>query len=389
MKKQFVTLMISFFAVLLLCAFFGMRLLENEIKKSKAEADNTIVLLNEIEQLTTDENGFQPASEEMKALKENLHKEEASEQMRKNKRIFTYYTGFAACFMLFVFAYLYVKILRPFYKLEDYAGRIAKGDLDAAFDYERTNFFGAFTWAFDHMRKEIVTAKENEAQAVKENKTIIATLSHDIKTPIASIRAYAEGMEANLAADYETRERYLRVIMRKCDEVSRLVNDLVLHSLSELERLEIKEQKVNMANLLRETIQDLEHSSVSLEEPVPEVFVFADEKRMAQALFNILENAEKYASGSKIDIRATEKEERYEIRIRDHGNGICPEDMPFVNRKFYRGKNVEDKPGSGLGLYIVDYIMERMHGGMVLENHADGLEVCLWLPLEKYRSEEA
>lgn len=389
MKKQFVTLMISFLAMLLLCAFFGMRLLENEIRKSNTEADNALVLLNEIEQLTTDENGFQPASEEMKALKESIHNEEASEQIRKNRRIFSYYIGFTACFMLFVFAYLYVKILQPFYKLEDYAGRIAKGDLDVAFDYERTNFFGAFTWAFDHMRKEILTAKKNEAQAVQENKTIIATLSHDIKTPIASIRAYAEGMEANLAADYETRERYLRVIMRKCDEVSRLVNDLVLHSLSELERLEIKEQKVNMADLLRETVQDLEHSSISLKEPIPEVFVFADEKRMAQALFNILENAGKYAPESEVDVWAIEEETRYEIHIRDHGSGICPEDMPFVNRKFYRGKNVENKPGSGLGLYIVDYIMEKMHGGMVLENHANGLEVCLWLPLEKYRSEEA
>ena len=107
------------------------------------------------------------------------------------------------------------------------------------------------------MRKEIITARKNEAEAVRENKTIIATLSHDIKTPLASIRAYAEGLEANLEADYEQRERYLGVIMRKCDEVSRLVNDLVLHSLSELERLEFKEQNVRILGLLRIMPQDL------------------------------------------------------------------------------------------------------------------------------------
>lgn len=384
MKKQFVAITLTFLALFLFSVFCGILFLEKEIKESKAGADNALVLLNEIEQLTTDENGFQAASGEIVALKEELRKESVAWQIWETRRLFTYYIGFTACFLLFVFAYLYCKILRPFYKLEDYASRIAKGDLDVPLKYERTNFFGAFTWAFDHMRKEIITAKKNEAQAVDENKTIIATLSHDIKTPIASIRAYAEGMEANLAADYETRERYLHVIMKKCDEVTRLVNDLVLHSLSELERLEIKEQKVNIESLLRETIQDPERSTISLKEPLPEAELFADEKRLAQAIFNILENAEKYAAGSKIDVWAAMEKERYEIHIRDYGEGILPEDMPFVHNKFYRGKNVGNKPGSGLGLYIVAYIMERMHGGMVLENHADGLEVCLWLPVEKY-----
>lgn len=384
MKKQFVAITLAFLALFMLSVFCGMLFLKNEIKESKAGADNALVLLNEIEQLTTDENGIHPASEEIAALRETLHQESAAWQIQETGRLFTYYICFTACFLLFVFAYLYFKILRPFYKLEDYASRIAKGDLDVPLKYERTNFFGAFTWAFDHMRKEIITAKKNEAQAVKENKTIIATLSHDIKTPIASIRAYAEGMEANLAADYETRERYLHVIMKKCDEVTRLVNDLVLHSLSELERLEMKEQKVKIGNLLRETIQDIGRVSVFLREPVPEAELMADEKRLAQAIFNILENAEKYASGSKIDVWAAMEEGQYEIHIRDHGEGICPEDMPFVHNKFYRGKNAENKPGSGLGLYIVDYIMERMHGGMVLTNHTDGLEVCLWLPVEKY-----
>ncbi|MCM1156123.1 MAG: HAMP domain-containing histidine kinase [Roseburia sp.] len=380
MKKQFAAIIIAFLAVLAALAAGGMLFWEKEIQKSRTQTGNALVLVNEIEQLTMPEEGVHPADEELETLKEELHQLSPEEQIRENRRLFTYYICFAAAFLLFVSAYLYRKILRPFDKLEEYAAQIAKGNLEATLAYERTNFFGAFTWAFDHMRKEILTAKKNEAQAVQENKTIIATLSHDIKTPIASIRAYAEGMEASLAADYETRERYLRVMMKKCDEVSRLVNDLVLHSLSELERLEMKEQRVNIGHLLRETVQDFAHSFVSLQEPLAEAELIADEKRLSQALFNILENAEKYASGSAVDIWTVPDKERYEIHIRDHGEGICPEDMPFVQNKFYRGKNVGDKPGSGLGLYIVDYIMERMHGGMMLENHADGLEVCLWLP---------
>ena len=159
-----------------------------------------------------------------------------------------------------------------------------------------------------------------------------------------------------------------------------MVDDLVLHSLSQLEQLEIKEQSVSIKTVLEETVRDFEYPDIVIKEPVPDAMLAVDEKRMAQALVNVLENARKYAPESKIEITAFSANERYEIHIRDYGKGILPEDMPFITNKFYRGKNVEDKPGSGLGLYIVDYIMERMHGGMSLEKHADGLEVVLWLP---------
>ncbi len=267
MKKQYIRTVFLFLVFLFLFAFGGIRMLGKERREVKTGTDNALVLLNEIEQLMPEEKD--PAREQIiqektSLLKETLRLETTEEQIDKEKR-------FLLCFVCLV-------VLRPFDKLEVYAERIAQGDLDVSLAYERTNFFGAFTWAFDHMRGEIITARKNEAQAVTENKTIIAALSHDIKTPLASIRAYAEGLEANLEADYEARERYLRVIMKKCDEVSRLVNDLVLHSLSELERLEIREQAVNMRVFLQETIQDYAGLSITLQEPVPEAVLSVDRK---------------------------------------------------------------------------------------------------------------
>ncbi|MBD5494232.1 MAG: HAMP domain-containing histidine kinase [Lachnospiraceae bacterium] len=377
MKKQLIKsalILIGIFLVVALCVEY---FLERNIIGTDAE--NELVLLNEIEQLTTDGEGYNPAQEEIGALQERLQKETALAQQSSIRKVSAIYVCFILFCLIAGFFYIYYKVLRPFSKLEKYAEQVAKGNFDFSLEYERENFFGAFTWAFDHMRKEIVRARENEAQAVSENKTIIATLSHDIKTPIASIRAYAEGLEAGLDSDYEQRERYLKVIMKKCDEVSGLVNDLVLHSLSELEKLEIKEQKISMKKVLEETIQDLEYPHISLEQPVPDAEFIADEKRMSQVLLNILENAKKYAPDAEVRVWALNTKERYEIHIRDYGDGILPEDMPFVLQKFYRGKNVGDKPGSGLGLYIVNYIMERMGGGIELENHRDGLEVVVWI----------
>lgn len=378
MKKQFIKTALIFIGIFLVMSLCVEYFLEKNIIGTDAE--NELVLLNEIEQLTTDGEGYNPAQEEIRALQERLQKGTAHAKQGSIRKVSAIYVCFTLFCLIAGFFYIYYKVLRPFSKLEKYAEQVAKGNFDFSLEYERENFFGAFTWAFDHMRKEIVRARENEAQAVSENKAIIATLSHDIKTPIASIRAYAEGLEANLDSDYEQRERYLKVIMKKCDEVSGLVNDLVLHSLSELEKLEIKEQKISMKKVLEETIQDLEYPNILLEQPVPDVELIADEKRMSQVLLNILENAKKYAPDSEIRIWALNTEERYEIHIRDYGDGILPEDMPFVLQKFYRGKNVRDKPGSGLGLYIVSYIMERMGGGIELENHQDGLEVVVWMP---------
>ena len=163
---------------------------------------------------------------------------------------------------------------------------------------------------------------------------------------------------------------------------------MMLHSLSELERLTVQRQPLEMDQALEKILEDLEDVHVHLMKPFVKGRVFADEKRLAQVLENLLNNAAKYAPDTEISVSTKTVEERYEISVRDHGNGILPEDMPFVLDKFYRGKNAGDMPGSGLGLYIVSYLMERMQGGITLENKSEGLEVLIWLPLFTFSAED-
>lgn len=376
MKKQMLRVSAVFLLLLALLAAGSYSLLRQE--EPAAGQGEARVLLQEIRELTADENGVSPAEEQIVELEENMGADVGSGREGGAVALFVL---FALVYMVALFFYLYRKILRPFDKLQGYAEQIAGGNLDVPLNYERTNFFGAFTWAFDHMRKELQAARRREETAIRENKTIIATLSHDIKTPIASIRAYAEGLEANLSGSYEKREYYIQVIMRKCDEVTALTNDLVLHSLSELDKLEIAEQRLEVAKALEEAVRDLGYDAVELREPLPEAWVLSDGKRLAQIVENLLNNARKYAPGARVEVWGEADDTEYRIHIRDHGAGIPPEDMPFICDKFYRGHNAGDQPGSGLGLYIVKYILERMHGRLELLNREDGLEAVVALEL--------
>lgn len=343
---------------------------------------SAVVLLNEIRQLGGDAEGYNPAGEQIDELQEYFRERSDAGEVLFVKRMLLVFLVFGIGYLAVIFGYVYWRILKPFAKLEKYAEQIADGDLDVSLGYERENYFGAFTWAFDHMREEIRYARKREREAIEENKTVIAALSHDIKTPIASIRACSEVLEANLNADYEKRQRYISIILKKCDEVTALVNDLVLHSLSELEKLEIHLEKLKIADIIRQTVEEMAFSDLLLEEPLPDAMVSGDAARVAQIIENLLNNARKYAPGAKVHIYAKVLQGRYWIHVQDEGDGILPQDMPFVLQKFYRGKNVEGQPGSGLGLYIVRYLAEAMKGEVRLENTGKGLDVAFCLPVD-------
>lgn len=286
----------------------------------------------------------------------------------------------AAAFIFINAAYTYFAVLRPFDKLEKYAGQLAAGNFDIPLDYERKNYFGKFTWAFDSMRREIIAARAGEKQAVENNKTVIATLSHDIKTPVASIRAYAEGLEAYLDTTPEKRRRYLEVIMRKCDEVSHLTDDLFIHSLSDLDKLGIKPQETEVCGLLEQAIIELDPQGdeIHFEKPGYTFITSADPDRLRQIVENIITNARKYAK-TDIDVALRRESGFLAVSFTDHGQGIPDEDMAFVTEKFYRGHNCQGAQGSGLGLYIVKYLCDKMGAELCLKNTGHGLEVTVTL----------
>ena len=367
---------------LLLVAVTGIIALSSRKLSPQDERSQQLIDVNEISQLIS-RGDYDTAKQKTDEYADMLRSKPLEDSFGINGIVMCALTIF---FMAMVFLYVYINILRPFDKMKDYASEIAKGNFDLPLNYERSNYFGAFTWAFDSMRKEITRSRMAEREAIENNKTVIATLSHDIKTPITSIRAYVEGLEENLDTSEERRSRYLEVIMRKCDEVTALTNDLFLHSLSDLNMLRMQPEKFELVPFLKQSISEIaaEHEDVLFRKPDISPVINADKKRINQIVENLINNSRKYAK-TNITVSLTQLDDTVSIHFRDKGPGIPDEDMPFITEKFYRGKNVGDENGSGLGLYIVKYIAEQSGGSLELINHTsgeEGFEAVVNLPIK-------
>ena len=348
-------------------------------KRETGKQEN-LVGINEVQKLLED-GDVKQASEKLSVLSDGIRQSEDGE--KKDGRILLI-GGVSLIGLLIAGAFIYVTVLRPLKKISKYTSEIARGNTDIPLTYDRGSEVGEFSWAFDSMRKELNKARASEKEAIENNKTVIATLSHDIKTPITSIRAYAEGLEANMDSSPEKRAQYLQTIMKKSDEVSKVTDDLLLHSLSDMNRLKVEKKDFEVSSFVESAVRDLDPDGkeITFISKGVTAVVSADPDRLLQCVENLITNSRKYA-GTKISVTIEKTENTVSILISDSGKGIPDEDMPFIFDKFYRGHNHGSQPGSGLGLYIVKYLMTQMDGDIELKNTADGLSAKLILPVNE------
>lgn len=269
------------------------------------------------------------------------------------------------------------RVVKPFKKLEDFAERVAGGNLDIPLEMDRENIFGAFTEGFDIMRSELKKARLAEARANAEKKELVAKLSHDIRTPVASIKAASE-VGAAIAENEKSRSNYTHII-RKADQINTLVTNLFSATLDELQQLAV--EPVNMKSSdISEMLADADYFHYAEIPAVPECLIYADKLRLQQVFDNIFANSYKYAN-TKIDVEISLKNNFLQIVIEDFGGGVPSEEVPILKEKFKRGSNAENVEGAGLGLYISDRFMTEMKGGLDVENGTHGLAVTINIKL--------
>ena len=277
---------------------------------------------------------------------------------------------------------IYYFYIRPFRKLEGFASQVAKGNMEEPLAINKNNYFGAFTESFDLMREELKQAKENEYKANISKKELVAELSHDIKTPVAAIKATCEVLKLKIVKAQNEEEKKdvlqkLEIIERKSDMIDRLIGNMFHATLEELNNLSvdaIEESSHLVVNILKE-IQYYEN--IEIMDDIPECLVFMDKLRLTQVIDNIINNSFKYA-GTKVEVSFLDQKEGIIIRFRDYGKGVLEEELPLITQKYYRGVNKKGISGAGLGLFLSNYFTKNMMGGMDCYND-NGFIVELFL----------
>ena len=270
--------------------------------------------------------------------------------------------------ILFLVWYFFV---RPFNDLKVFAEHVSKGNLDLPLKMRKHNYFGAFTESFDRMREELKKASEREIEASRSKKELVAELSHDIKTPVATIQATCEVMEVKYKdKDPDILEK-VEVIKAKASSVDRLIDNMFKATLDELEELKV-EQTEESSKILADIISELRfYGTVETKNEVPECLVYADRLRLEQVIDNIAGNSFKYA-GTPLEIEFSDDTENLHVLFMDRGPGVPEEEISLLTSKFYRGSLAAGKDGSGLGLYLAAVFMERMGGGLEVRNRDGG-----------------
>ena len=269
--------------------------------------------------------------------------------------------------------YLNHTVIKPFLKLEGFAERIAGGNLDIPLEMDRHNLFGAFTESFDIMRAELKKARIAEAEANASKKELVAKLSHDIKTPVASIKAASE-VGAALTSDEKIKDNYTQII-RKADQINTLVTELFTATLEELQQLSVAPTDIE-SDELGAILESADYMHYATIPDIPDCLIYADRLRLQQVFDNIFVNSYKYAN-TKIDIMIYRDDNTLDVCIEDYGGGVAEEELPILKEKFKRGSNAKNMEGAGLGLYISEYFMQKMQGQLDIQNGSKGLRVTV------------
>lgn len=278
--------------------------------------------------------------------------------------------------------FIYYFYILPFRKLQLFASEVARGNMDVPLTIQKENYFGAFTESFDLMREELKLAKENEYKANISKKELVAELSHDIKTPVAAIKATCEVLKIKIVKTQSENEKKdilqkVEIIEKKSNMIDELIGNMFHATLEELSNLTVDSSEESSGIILAMLEEIQYYENIETKNEIPECLLYIDKLRLKQVIDNIIINSFKYA-GTKVEVTFLEKAEGIVIKFKDYGKGVLEEELPLITQKYYRGNNKIGKSGAGLGLFLAKYFMEHMKGDMVCYND-DGFVVELFL----------
>lgn len=287
------------------------------------------------------------------------------------------------------------RIEEPLDLLSEGARRLGGGDLDYRIDYTGKDEFAPVCGAFNEMAARLKESLERTRRDEESRKELLAGISHDLRSPLTSIRAYVEGLLDGVAKTEEAKQRYLHTINTKAEDIDRLVSQLFLYSKLDLGGVPLDTQAVRLDEFVTHFVEKaaLDSRARGLEVTVDSlapVTVSADPEQLSRVLSNVLENSIKYKSKAMGHLHIA-LEESGCLSLADDGPGVPEADLPKLFDVFYRSDPARRNPagGSGLGLAIASKAVYSMGGTIRACNRpGGGLTIEITLPKEGDRRAE-
>lgn len=270
-------------------------------------------------------------------------------------------------------------ILQPLHNLRSAAAEISRGNLDYPIAEEGDREIQALCRDLELMRIKLKDSVITQLKYEDNRKMLISSISHDLKTPVTSIKGYVEGILDGIANNPDKIERYLRTISLKAVQVDQMIDDLLLYAKLDLNQIPFDFERMDIEAYLVHYLSEAEpefesnHIKLTLHNELPDKqSVILDRRRMNRVLQNILENSRQYMDKDprQIDILLRDTFTSIIIELRDNGSGINEADLPYIFDRFYRSDSVRCQ-GSGLGLAIAKQIIEGHKGRVWAVSHGE------------------
>ena len=287
--------------------------------------------------------------------------------------------------------------IKPINQLKKALHNIENGDYDTSLIKPKQAEFEGLFKDFESMRIKLKENRDRRNLAEKQNKELIANITHDLKTPITSIRGYVEGIMDGVADTEEKMDRYIKTIYNKANALNALINELTGYSKIDAREITYNFGRISVdeyfGDCASEMIFDLQEQGVKFvydNRVKKSTAVLADPVQLSKVIHNIISNSVKYKSPERSVIRMRIKDmgEYIQVDVRDNGMGIPKEDTEKIFDRFFRSdvSRNSDKGGNGIGLSIAKKIIED-HGGRIWATVDGSVGLTIHFTLRKYTDE--
>lgn len=284
--------------------------------------------------------------------------------------------------------YMLNKIMRPVDVLNLAAKRISGGDFDTFIDYENDDEFKTVCQTFDEMQKNLKESREQNESYERARISMITDISHDMRTPLTSVKGFLKAIKDGVADTEEKRKMYVDIAYNKACIMEQLLNKLFYFSKLETKNMPVNSVKTDLKQYLSDYTNGIfaelntKGANINFECQNGTYYSDIDKGQFGRVFDNLVENSIKYNENVSIKISLKQDEKNNIIEFSDNGTGVPDEVLDNLFERFYRVDKSRGKSGSGLGLYIVKSIVE-LNGGTVKAENDNGLKFIIKLPRSK------